>query len=239
MNAHLEEILRTSIVHTADGDSKPLLAATSRDQCLFLQRIVHEIGAQRCLEVGLAYGVSALAVAEVSGEPITTIDLYETSLSERIGLLNLERAGFAYRHFDEASQDVLPRLLAGGEKFDFAYVDTTKVFDSVLVDAYYITRLLRVGGVIAFDDCNWPGVRKVVRYLSKWPHLKVYAAFGDNPSSWQRRAAARIAALSPGFRRLLRSELIETDEALGIAGGCVAFQKTAEDARPWNWSIAP
>ena len=210
---------------------------TSPEQCAFLQRIVHEIGARRCLEIGLANGFSALAIAEACGGQITTIDPNQFGLVQNTGLRKLESAGHTVRHFEERSQAVLPRL--AGERFDFAYVDTTKIFDAVLVDAYYITRLLRVGGVVAFDDCNWPGVRKVVRYLAHWPHMSVYATFGKEPSSRMRMLGNRVARVIPLAGKILRSELIETDEDLGIAAQCVAFQKTAEDPRLWDWPVVP
>ena len=210
---------------------------TSPDQCAFLQGLVRGIGARRCLEIGLAHGFSALAIAQASGGEITTIDPHQTGLAKNEGLRKLHDAGFSVRHFEEPSQVVLPRL--AGEEFDFAYVDTTKVFDSVLIDAYYITRMLRIGGIVAFDDCNWPGVRKVVRYLAHWPHLAVHSTFGPEPSSKARRIGSRIANLSPFAHKVFRSELIETDEFLGIAAQCVAFQKNAEDTRSWDWSLVP
>jgi predicted O-methyltransferase YrrM len=235
MNEYLERILDSGTVEAEDGEKLPLEANTSRGQCEFLQRIAREIKAERSLEIGLAHGVSAIALAEVTGD-ITTIDPYQFAAWRNIGLLNLKRAGFASRHFEEASQDVLPRLT--GERFDIAYIDTTKIFDMVLVDCFYVTRLLRVGGVVVVDDCNWPGVRKVVRYLARMPHLKVYATYGRESSSAMRKIGSIVARL-PASPKIFRSELIDTDESLGIAAGCVAFVKMGEDTRQWDWSITP
>jgi predicted O-methyltransferase YrrM len=236
VNAHLERILQTGVVERADGDALPLIVNTSREQCVFLQRIAREISAANPLEIGLAHGVSAIAIAEACGGSITTVDPYQRSIYQGIGILNIGRAGYSVQHFEEDSQVVLPRLL--GQRFDFAYVDTTKVFDMVLVDAFYITRLLTVGGIVVFDDCNWPGVRKCVRYLAHWPHMKVYATFGAERSSILRRVGHFVASI-PGSRKALRSELVETDESLGLAAGCIAFQKISEDTRPWNWDQVP
>jgi len=38
----------------------------------------------------------------------------------------------------------------------------------------HISRLLRVGDVVIFDDCTGQGVKKMVRYISQWSHLEVY-----------------------------------------------------------------
>jgi len=55
------------------------------------------------------------------------------------------------------SDDALINLLSKGKKnyFDFIYVDGSHQAPDVLLDAILSFRLLRVGGVIAFDDYLW------------------------------------------------------------------------------------
>ncbi|MGF6569814.1 putative O-methyltransferase YrrM [Paraburkholderia sp. GAS333] len=55
------------------------------------------------------------------------------------------------------SDDCLAGLIAAGKKgyFDFVYVDGSHQAADVLVDAVLGFRLLRIGGVIAFDDYLW------------------------------------------------------------------------------------
>lgn len=55
------------------------------------------------------------------------------------------------------SDDALINLLSKGKKnyFDFIYVDGSHQAADVLLDAILSFRLLRVGGVIAFDDYLW------------------------------------------------------------------------------------
>jgi predicted O-methyltransferase YrrM len=55
------------------------------------------------------------------------------------------------------SDDHLAALIAAGKKsyFDFVYVDGSHQAADVLVDAVLGFKLLRVGGVIAFDDYLW------------------------------------------------------------------------------------
>jgi predicted O-methyltransferase YrrM len=65
---------------------------------------------------------------------------------------NLAAYGQKVRLFREHSR----RLLASGEfeedTFDFAYVDGSHRVDDVLIDGLLAWRLLRVGGVLVFDD---------------------------------------------------------------------------------------
>jgi predicted O-methyltransferase YrrM len=51
----------------------------------------------------------------------------------------------------------LAKLLAGGKRnyFDFIYIDGSHMAQDVLCDAVLAFRLLRVGGVIVFDDYIW------------------------------------------------------------------------------------
>lgn len=57
----------------------------------------------------------------------------------------------------ESSDVALARLLAGGRKgyFDFIYIDGSHQAPDVLADAVLAFRLLRVGGLLAFDDYLW------------------------------------------------------------------------------------
>jgi predicted O-methyltransferase YrrM len=241
----LTDILSTSTVIDDTGTAVPVHSNTSHDQCDFLQRIIAGIEAEKCLEVGLAYGISSLAIAEAisrrDGRSLISIDPFQRTSWKGIGLLNLERAGFSpmVRFFESPSYAVLPRLLLEGTTLDFAYVDTTKIFDTVLVDAFYITRMLKVGGVVVFDDCDWPGIRALVRYLATWPHLEVYGVHGRRQKKPSTRTASAAARALPYGTRVFRRELIQTDAELGVDASCVAFRKVRNDDRPWDWSGHP
>lgn len=245
MNSILENVLNTGLIRDIAGKDIALHSNTSREQCMFLAQLVEQIDARQCLEIGLAYGLSSLAVCgAISGKEnagLVSIDPFQKAHWNDLGLLNLQRAGFQelVDFHGGFSQEVLPALLAAGRKFDFAYVDTTKIFDMVLVDACFIVRMLNVGGVVVFDDCSWPGIKKLVRYLSSWPHLRVLDVHGPTSAGVLRRWGSYITRLVPSRGRIFRSELLQSDEALGVSGGCVAFQKLEEDSRPWDWSLVP
>jgi len=240
-----DEIFRTHKVVGRDGVSISLHSHTSLDQGLFLQRFVERDNVSTALEIGLAYGVSSLFICECLAKKkqprFISIDNAQSSEWGDIGLANLGRAGFD--HFTEfhagMSRDILPKLLASGCKIDFAYVDTSKVFDVVLMDACYLSELLNVGGFLAFDDCGFPGIRRAVRYLAKWPHLKVAGSHGGARSGFKRRAFSAAAQAVPFGRKLFRDDLLQLDDALGVNANCVVFQKIGEDHRRWDWSVVP
>jgi predicted O-methyltransferase YrrM len=235
-----EQIFRSNTVRDAQGREYPLHSHTSREQCEFLQRIVVDMDARRCLEVGLAYGLSSLFVCEAifgkDGSVFYSIDPKQDAW-KNVGLRNLEVAGFRslVRFYRDASHNVLPKLLAEGVRLDFAYVDSTKIFDVLLVDTYYLSLLLREGGVLVLDDCILPSVRRLARYVSKLPHWKVYDSFGRFDSRFTVALLSRLSKPLPHRDRIISDELVTPASELGIHAHCVAFQKTGEDARPWDW----
>lgn len=246
MTELLEDVLATGVVRDSEGTAHVLHSNTSREQCDFLQKLVREAGASRCLEIGLAYGISTLAICDAiagsDGASLVSIDPFQKAHWQNIGLLNIDRAGFGglVEFHSAPSHKVLPALLAEEREIDFAYVDTSKIFDVVLVDAFYITRLLRTGGIVVFDDCLWPGIRRLVRYLATWPHLTVHATHGTASRMHPVRSlATRLARAMPLRHKLLHPDLVVRDAALGIDAGCVAFRKTGDDTRPWSWAGQP
>ena len=50
----------------------------------------------------------------------------------------------------------LARLISENESFDFIYVDGSHTAPDVLTDACMTWGLLRVGGIVLFDDYQWP-----------------------------------------------------------------------------------
>jgi hypothetical protein len=65
---------------------------------------------------------------------------------------------------EEPSEIVLPRMLAEGRHFDFAFVDGDHRFDAVFTDFRFIHMMLHPGGTILFDDTWLDSVHLAVRY---------------------------------------------------------------------------
>jgi caffeoyl-CoA O-methyltransferase len=121
--------------------------------------LVELIGARRCIEIGTFTGYSSTAVALALPEDgqLVCCDVSEdwTSLARRYwveagvaGKIDLRIAPAA---------ETLDRLLAEGQDatYDFAFVDA----DKTGYDGYYerLLRLVRPGGLIAFDNTLWGG----------------------------------------------------------------------------------
>ncbi|MFH1197739.1 MAG: class I SAM-dependent methyltransferase, partial [bacterium] len=126
------------------------------------------------IEIGLAWGISALHICEgllMNGNPKAhhiAIDPFQSSQPKfaNCGLQVLDEAGVdsMVEHISEESQIVLPQLLNDGRQFDFAYVDGRHLFDYVFLDLIYLGRLVRPGGVIFGDDYQAPSIAKAVSF---------------------------------------------------------------------------
>lgn len=250
LNAVLEEIVRTGRVSTPNGADVEVHSHISPGKGAFLQRIVGEVRPKVSLEVGLAFGVSALylcdALAQVGGARHIVIDPNQFADDwgdawQGAGLENLKRAGHGelVEFFGEPSFRVLPRLEAEGVRLDLAFVDGWHTFDYTLLDLFYIDRMLRPGAVVAIDDAQWPSVRKAIRYFVTNRGHRVHACFKPEgqPAFRRQRWIGALSRALPPLHGLLKPEWVESDAALGIppATTCVALEKTADDDRAWDF----
>jgi predicted O-methyltransferase YrrM len=243
MGSVLQEILKTGF---ADGISVPLHSQIRKADGKFLQSIIRKIQPHVCLEVGLAFGISALFIREVLDprSRYIAIDPFQHHYWHGIGLTNLRRAGYEVEFYEETSQAILPRLWANGLTIDFAFIDGMHTFDHALVDFFYIDRMLRVGGVVAIDDASWPSLHKLCRFILT---NRAYRVYGFCHSTWRQteREAARRAALSlltvvpTWIKRHLKPEWQQPDELFGLTyGRLVLLTKQGEDGRRENFHQA-
>jgi predicted O-methyltransferase YrrM len=124
------------------------------------------------IEIGLAYGSSALAVAEAlvaagsSEARHVIIDAYQDQFYGS-GWAAIVGAGLTAicSLVEERSQLALPRLVGDGFVADAAFVDGSHVFHNVFVDLFYLRELVRPGGLVILDDCNYASVATAARYF--------------------------------------------------------------------------
>lgn len=154
----------------SDGDFEKVSLKSS--DCDVLCDLVIAEGALTVIEIGLAYGASALAIAEAllvngsGGERHLIIDAHQNAF-HRSGWNAIVQAGITSLCllFEERSQIVMPRLLKEGLMVDAAFVDGSHIFHNVFVDLFYLRELVRPGGLIVLDDCSYPSVATAVRYF--------------------------------------------------------------------------
>jgi len=237
MPALADELLRTQTVSTLDGVGRlPLKDAIVPEIGQLLQKLIEEKRPGVTLEIGLAYGISGLFICEalrkVGGKKHIAIDAFQSTTWGGIGLHHLQQAGFGdlLELREELSQDALPEMAREGVKVDFAFVDGTHTFDQKMVDFYFVDRLLNVGGVIAFDDCDWSSIHRVCRFIATNRPYRVCGTTHGTLPGWRGKLARWAARRSSRLARLMNPQFTVPDEQLGILAGarCIAFEKLAE-----------
>ncbi len=220
MNPILQQILETKTVVTEDGRSLPIETHHIPVlECQLIQAWLAQYAPKRLLEIGLAYGISALhicdAIPDWDAVSYHIIDIAQSTTWQSIGMHNLTQAG--YGNFitlhEESSQICLPHFMAQGQKFDFALIDGEHLFDYVLVDFFFVSQMLDIGGIVLFDDVDSAPVAKILAYVNTLAAFKPL----ELPPEFARHITGRVRRMQnlPPYR---------------VAG----FEKVAPDKRSWT-----
>ena len=152
-----------------DGNTTPV-SVTATEGNVLRDWVIRE-KASKSIEIGLAYGVSALYICEgllvVDGENSRhlVIDPLQTGFKNHgLNLLNEAGVGDLIEFHAEESQLLLPRLISTNRTFDFAFVDGSHLFERVFLDLVYLGRLVRAGCVIFVDDYQLPAIARAVSF---------------------------------------------------------------------------
>jgi predicted O-methyltransferase YrrM len=160
------------------------------------------------LEIGFATGSTALYLLEgmsPKGDKVVSIDFKQSDF-DYLGVEAVKASPHARLHtlIEGNTNVVLPRLLGDGACFGLIFLDGWKVFDHLMLDAYYACRLLQPGGFLVFDDAIMPSTRKVISVVrSYYGFTEIdYAEFGE---TWRLRAQFMTTQGRHAFRRPYRA----------------------------------
>ena len=222
LNATLEEIYRTKQV-TNGIERFDLHSNISREEGSLISRCLATVKPDTYIEVGFAYGLSALYAGSTlkavnPGYKHIILDPVQTESWGGVGIHNLKQEGLwdNVEFIAKGSEIALPELMQKGTRVQAGFIDGWHTFDHALIDFFYINRMLDVGGIVIFDDANWPAVTKLIRYVLNYPGYEYFAG---------------------GHVNLVRS--IGRDLSRGsvprLMPSVVALRKTAVDDRSWDW----
>ena len=233
MNELLRAIYATGRVEDRYGGSIDCFPTSiSLETGTLLYDLVRDNKFSRTLEIGMAYGMSALFICQALKDngpgSHTAIDPAQDTSWGSIGRLNIERAGLGdrFRLFPSTAHEVLPRLLLEKERFDFAFIDGMHLFDYTLVEFFYLDKLLETRGCVAFDDIGLPAVRKAVSFILRNRSYEIERV---------RRARQSLVRSAMSAARRLAQEPLGRDWGLKLMPGNVCvLRKVAEDDRHWK-----
>lgn len=235
MNPVLERLVRDRQFVGPTGELITSHSEIKHDVGALLQRLITESRARTCLEVGMAFGISSLfmcdALAAIPDSRLIVIDPAQNDPRwwKGFGLHNVRTAGYERMvEFHELpSYQALALLDRDRRSIDFAFIDGRHRFDYVMTDFFFIDKLLKVGGLMVFDDADWPGVRKALRYIVTNEPYSVHAT--ACPDRWKRRAREWLLRVPP---RWFNKQLPPANVEIGLAAHCVALRKEDPSFRP-------
>lgn len=171
-NTVLKELFETGTALSPDGESIAINSNIRLEFAAALYRTIREFKPQNVLEIGMAFGVSSLAILTAldelgAGGTLISVDPFQSTQWKSAGLASVKRAGFENRHrlVEKFDYLALPELLGAGQKLDFAYIDGWHTFDYTLIDFWYVDKMLAAGGGVAFNDCHLTAVTKVIEFV--------------------------------------------------------------------------
>lgn len=268
MHPYLAKIFESGQVIDQYGHVHRLSSGISYKEGLYIQEIIKEIKPEISLEVGLAQGISTMFICEtlkeISSDKHIVIDPFQIEKVDHgfnwsgLGLHNLEQCGYhdLVDFRNEPSEIVLPKLLEQGLKIDFAFIDGFHTFDQVLLDFYYINRMLNIGGVVVFDDSGMKSVNKAINYIRNYPAYIPYkvskqfaGVINQSRFTWSNiynklikkpkvlpliflRYSNRVFS---SLRNLYNKNILGLKKNIRIHSGYYAIQKISNDCRLWTW----
>jgi predicted O-methyltransferase YrrM len=171
--------------------------------CDALRDLLIAEGVETVIEVGLAYGRSALAIGEAlvavgASRPLhVIIDPMQATEWSHVGWQMLRSAGLdtIARLVLQPSSMALPQLIAEGLTADAAFVDGSHRFHEVFVDLYFLRKIVRPGGIIVMDDYWWPSVRTAEHYFELNMGWRVVPGAFDSGTIDHETGRTRLRAL--------------------------------------------
>lgn len=156
------------------SDGKKIHSAIKPEEGKFLQNIIISNNLSKCLEIGMAFGISAmyitLALKNIKSQEnksLISIDPNQSTQWKNSGvnLLKSIKTNKMHKLYEDKSYNILPLLLKENKKFDFIFIDGWHTFDYTLLDFFYASLLLEINGYIIIDDALHSGVNKCVKYI--------------------------------------------------------------------------
>jgi predicted O-methyltransferase YrrM len=155
-----------------------------------LQKLVAESNAKRTLEIGLALGSSAVAIAEMlekgNGDVHhIALDPFQADFGN-VALRELERLGL--RHLvefrAEPSEEFLPHAVKSGLRFDLILDDGSRTIGQKVTNTFFGDRCLNPTGILVFHDAFIPSAAASIRYLLQERGYELIKLVPD--SHWKR-----------------------------------------------------
>lgn len=143
-------------------------ATTPFTQGYRLYQLARRHGLERTLEIGLAFGGSALFLAQAhrsrnAGHHVA-VDPFERSEygDQALEFIHDAGCGAFFTHLPLTGREAFAQFARERRRFDLVYIDGDHGLGHVLNDFLGAHAVLREGGLLAFDDSHFPSGQRVL-----------------------------------------------------------------------------
>ena len=168
----IETFRRLYLTNNKNSKEVKIHSAIKKDEGREIQKIIKKYKFKKCLEIGMAFGISAFYILTANKNvSLISIDPFQKDPKQwdSSGLNLIKKLEIEEKHhfIEDKSYIALPQLLNtyGENYFDFIFIDGWHTFDYTLIDFFYADKLLRKDGIILIDDALHKGVEKFVKYI--------------------------------------------------------------------------
>lgn len=171
-NHVLRELFESRMATSSRGEKFPITANISLEFAEALYKTVLDIKPKLTVEIGMAFGISSLtiltALSSIGNEGrLISIDPFQSTVWHGCGITSVDRSALNEKHtlLENFDYLVLPELCKNSERIDFAYIDGWHTFDYVLLNFWFIDKMLNVNGIVGFNDCHLTAVTKTINFV--------------------------------------------------------------------------
>jgi predicted O-methyltransferase YrrM len=127
--------------------------------CFLDEYLLNESSTITCVDPWLDYSLVDDGLSSYNRED--SVWKFESKCTKQIFDSNIQKTNRSNKVIIHKgfSHDILPQLIVNKKEYDFIYIDANHMSSFVLTDAIFSWYLLKVGGMLAFDDYAWETVK--------------------------------------------------------------------------------
>jgi predicted O-methyltransferase YrrM len=168
----LDELFRTGIIVDKHGKKNNFHSGINPAEAEKLIEVIKIYEPKKTLEIGLAMGSSSICFLHTKKSYCTSgkhyaVDPNQFSDYNGLGLHLIHENDLAkdFILLEGRTHEVFHKLLEEKNEFDMAFIDGWHTFDYTLIDFFFIDKVLKDGGIIAFHDMYGLAKIKVLKYI--------------------------------------------------------------------------
>jgi predicted O-methyltransferase YrrM len=195
----LERLIRDRETFDTKGNRLEVTGTISLLEARYIQDLIIENDFRTCLETGVAYGAStvaicsALSAADDKGARVRHygVDPCQFQIYGGAAMAALQECGLdrTFELCEGPGHLMLPKLVERGVIIDFAFIDGMHTFDYTMIDLFFCDKLLRPGGILCVHDMNMPSKKKALHYLMQY---RKYARLESVKKPFSERAGSAL-----------------------------------------------